>query len=262
MARSAEDLWLELSVIAGPDAAQSKAYRLELPAPRASSLGGYRLAAWLDDTAFPVDGDVLRVLSAAVAALRAAGASIDEGARPDLTLAEIHDVYASLLNPIMVSGMPAAVHDGLRELAGSGDASDPTVLFARRALASHVEWLRRDERRARYRARFAAFFERYDALLCPVSVVPAIAHDHEGVPTTRRITVNGQARPYLDLLGWSGIATAHYLPATVLPAGRTPLGLPIGLQIIGPYLEDRTTLDVALRASELLGGFVPPDRYA
>jgi amidase len=82
------------------------------------------------------------------------------------------------------------------------------------------------------------------------------------VATTRRITVNGQDRPYLDLLGWCGIATAHYLPATVMPAGRTSLGLPVGVQVVGPYLEDRTTIDFAARASEVLGGFVPPSRYA
>jgi amidase len=49
-----------------------------------------------------------------------------------------------------------------------------------------------------------------------------------------------------------------YLPATVVPVGLTAAGLPVGIQIVGPYLEDRTTLAVARCIEELLGGFVPP----
>jgi amidase len=49
-----------------------------------------------------------------------------------------------------------------------------------------------------------------------------------------------------------------YLPATVVPVGLTGAGLPVGIQIVGPYLEDRTMLVVARCIEELLGGFVPP----
>jgi Asp-tRNA(Asn)/Glu-tRNA(Gln) amidotransferase A subunit family amidase len=64
----------------------------------------------------------------------------------------------------------------------------------------------------------------------------------------------------IDLFGWAGLASACYLPATVIPVGRTG-GLPVGMQIVGPYLEDRTTLDLAGRLSELVGEFVPPSGY-
>jgi amidase len=59
------------------------------------------------------------------------------------------------------------------------------------------------------------------------------------------------------MFGWVALATVACLPATVVPVGRTPAGLPVGIQIVGPYLEDRTTLAVARRMEELLGGFVP-----
>ena len=52
-----------------------------------------------------------------------------------------------------------------------------------------------------------------------------------------------------------------YLPATAVPVGRTAGGLPVGVQIVGPYLEDRTTLAVARCIEELLGGFVPPPDF-
>ena len=48
------------------------------------------------------------------------------------------------------------------------------------------------------------------------------------------------------------------MSATVAPAGRSPAGLPVGVQIVGPYLEDRTTLDFARRLAEVAGGFEAP----
>ena len=59
-------------------------------------------------------------------------------------------------------------------------------------------------------------------------------------------------RPYLDLFGWTGPAGAGSLPATVVPAGLGDDGLPIGVQIVGPYLEDRTTLHLARLISALM----------
>lgn len=41
------------------------------------------------------------------------------------------------------------------------------------------------------------------------------------------------------------MASLANLPATVAPVDRTATGLPIGIQIIGPYLEDRTTIELA-----------------
>jgi amidase len=47
----------------------------------------------------------------------------------------------------------------------------------------------------------------------------------------------------------------------VLPAGRARDGLPVGLQVIGPFLADRTVMDVAGYIGELVGGFVSPPGY-
>ena len=113
-----------------------------------------------------------------------------------------------------------------------------------------------NERREQLRALMAEFFRDVDALLMPVAVVPAIPHDHSEPFADRVIRSNGGSRPYTDLIGWIALATVTYLPATVVPVGRTASGLPVGIQIVGPYLEDRTTLAVARLIEELLGGFV------
>jgi amidase len=262
LSRSADDLALALSVVAGPDETRAKAFRLSLPPPRHDSLADYRLALWLDEPAFPIDHAVREVLESAAAALRAVGARIDERGRPDLTLAEIVETYQRLLHPVEASGLPPVAFERLIAAASApktGDRPDDAYThFARSATAHHRSWLAANERRLRHAARMAAFFERYDALLCPVSPVPAIAHDHEGSPLTRTITVDREPRPYMDLLAWIAPATSAYLPASVVPAGRTPAGLPVGLQIVGPYLEDATTIDLARRIAEVTGGFAPP----
>jgi amidase len=59
------------------------------------------------------------------------------------------------------------------------------------------------------------------------------------------LSVDGELTPYGDQLAWPGLATVAGLPASVAPAGRSKEGLPIGVQIIGPWQEDRTTLALA-----------------
>ncbi|MGD2200938.1 MAG: amidase family protein, partial [Candidatus Bathyarchaeota archaeon] len=60
---------------------------------------------------------------------------------------------------------------------------------------------------------------------------------------------------------WVSFATLSGLPATVAPIGRTPTGLPVGIQIIGPYMEDATPIDIAMKTVDLFGGFEAPPGY-
>ena len=59
---------------------------------------------------------------------------------------------------------------------------------------------------------------------------------------TRQLSVDGKKIPYTDQLAWPAIAKLTGLHATVAPIGRDESGLPVGVQIIGGYLEDRTTI--------------------
>ena len=272
MGRSAEDLDLELSVIARPESDQDLAYHLQLPPPRHESLAEYRVAAWFDDPAMPVDLEVQERLRAAVDALRGAGVSVDEAARPDIGgLAESHRVYFSLLasrsgqtlTDQRFERLVAEEQEQLRELA----KSDPGGMH--NGAMYHRTWLELNERRHRIRARWAQFFERFDVMLMPVTAVTAIPHDpldeSKGrvllAEDPRLIVVNGEKRPYWDLLCWVGPATVAYLPATSAPLGAAAGGLPVGIQIVGPYLEDRTPIDFARRLAAVIGGFEPAPGY-
>ena len=150
----------------------------------------------------------------------------------------------------------AALTEHARQLAPDDDGLQARL--ARFATQRHRDWLVADERRQRYRAAWAGVFRDYDVLLCPVTPVTAITHDHEGDVFTRTIQVNGKTRLYADQVAWAGVIGMVFLPATVAPVGRTPAGLPVGVQIVGPYLEDRTALDFARRLGEVIGGYEPP----
>ena len=73
--------------------------------------------------------------------------------------------------------------------------------------------------------------------------------------------INGEQRRIFEGLAWAGFSGVCLLPATVAPVGRTPEGLPVGVQIVAPYLEDRTAIDIARRMAGVLGGFGPPPGY-
>ncbi len=237
LGRDAADLKVLLGILAAPDAEDAAAWRLELPPPRHDNLAAYRVGLWLDDPAAEVDAAVAKVLSAAAKGLAAAGARVEE-ARPAVALPAAKQLFDELVLAAVSVSLPSRVGDRL-----SG---------------SHRSWLELDQARAGVRRIWADWFTRYDVLLCPVTPMAAFPHDSHGNLGDRIVRINGQARNHADTLAWTGLVGMVYLPSTVVPIGRTPDGLPVGMQVVGPYLEDRTSLWVADRLAEVAGGYVPP----
>ena len=261
--RGADDLALTLDVIAGPDPEEEGiAYRLTLPPARQGALRDYRVAAWLDDPCCPTDAEVLRCLQDTVAALREAGVEVDDTARPPFDPAAAYANYLSLLGAATSAGPSDETYDlYISACEHLPDDDSYMARFPRVITQRHRHWLHAREERAQLRARWQAFFKDYDVMLTPVTCVPALPHLQEGEQVARVMHVNGTERPYLDQLFWSGLVTGPHLPATSAPVGCTSDGLPVGIQIIGPYLEDRTPIDFAIKLAEVHGGFVPPPGY-
>jgi amidase len=262
IARSAEDLGLLLGVLADAGGPVVSGWKPVLPAPRARRLQDFRVVLWLEDPALPVDDEVSTAILGAVQALRKAGVKVDEAARPGITLAENFDYYLRLLWPATTAQLSAKAFARVQE---AGRGADPDGVHGRLALysgAGHREWLRLNEKREVIRARWRAFFERYDVLLCPVGPVCAFAHDHSEDLIARTIVVNGQRRWYWEQLAWISLATLAYLPATAAPIGRTPGGLPVGMQVIGPYFEDRSCIEFAKLLADVAGGFEAPPGFS
>ena len=235
MARSVEDLELLLDVMAGPTPDRSPAWRVELAPPRHARLGDFRVGAWLDDPACPIDGELQAVLETAVDALERAGAKVDRVARPGIDFAEAAKLGAQLIS------VAASVSVSAEEMAALAEKSRGGANNAQR----HHGWLARDLRRTELRAAWAEYFRSYDILLCPVSVTSAFPHQTSGNWRDRSLTVNGVERPYIDLIKWTSTVGMAYLPVTTPPLGLTAGGLPVSVQVVGPYCEDRTALRFA-----------------
>jgi amidase len=257
MARRVEDLELALDVLAGPNDSERVAWRLELPLPRRNSTDGYRIAAWFDEPACQVDAEMRTLLERTAAALAEAGATISTDARPDIDFVKAIEAFERLLAGAMAG---AFSHEKIEIMAARGTDSGPERWSSYNS-QRHRAWLSSNERRLQLRRKWFEFFRDWDALLLPVCPLPAIEHDHSRPMTHRTITVNGESRDYQSQMHWAGLVGVAYLPVTVVPVGRTSAGLPVGIQIVGPYLEDRTTLDIARRLVEIHGGFEPPPGF-
>ncbi|HET9612414.1 MAG TPA: amidase [Acidimicrobiales bacterium] len=260
LGRSAADLALGLDVLAGPAGLDAVGWRLDLPPARnGGALPGLRVATWFDDPFAPIAADTRALLDAAAAALAGGGATVT-AVEPPVGLRELVMSWERLVLPVVSMSMPDDVVAAAVEMAAAPVADDePRTVRAIRAIAArHRDWLRADERRHRHRRLFAQLFEQHDVLLAPVMPTAAIPHDTDRDITAREVDVDGVTRPYLDGLSWNGGIGTLLLPVAVPPVGRTPDGLPVGVQIVAPHLHDRTAIAVAGHAERLLGGFVPP----
>ena len=254
MARSVDDLSLGLGLMAGPNRWEGPAWRLELPPARGGpTIADFRVAAWLDDPFCPVDAESLGQLEAAVGKLRDAGATVADDARPAFTLEKVVKTFHALLQAALAGG---ETRERIEEYATA--TGDDFLAETKRSLAMrHRDWLSHNERRLQMRRQWEQFFDAFDVILLPVCVLPALRHDHRPVGE-RRIEVNGQQRNYFEMIDWMAPAGACYLPATVVPVGVTELGLPVGMQVVGPYLNDHTTLAVADLLAEIVGRIPRP----
>ena len=259
LARSAEDLDLALDVVAGPDVGEDVAWRLELPPARHARLADFRVAVLPSIPWLPVGDEILNAIERVQAALRQAGARV-ETAQPDGfgDFRDHHDLYLSMLTAIFNQRgreESQALAARMREAGGKFAEA-----HARGVEASAQDYLVWHGRREAYRAMWRAFFREWDVLLAPIAVVPA--PPHTTVPTRDRVTdVNGQLVSFTAQLAYPALSVLTGQPATAFPAGLSTDSLPVGIQAIGPYLEDRTTLRFAELMAEAIGGFQRPPGY-
>jgi amidase len=264
LARSARDLDLALGVIAGPTGLDAEGWSLTLPPPRKRALGEFRVAVMLENDCCAQDRVLTEKLAQAMSALAAAGLRVDFEARPSVDWRRAHHIYLMLLR----SATGARVSDDVfaRHLESaarrSSDDHSYRAYLDRAVIISHRDWWNLHNEREGMRLRWAEFFRDYDLLLCPTAASTAMPHDQEGERPERTIAVNGKREPTTDQLFWAGLPIMTNLPATAAPVGLAADGLPCGIQIIGPHLQDRTCIEFARLIEITLGGFSPPPGYA
>ena len=262
MARSAADLAVALDVVAGPDDPEAVALRLALPPPRHSRLQDFRVLVVTEHPLVPTGAAVRAALEGIAGRLSAAGARVERTTPLLPDLADIGRVYTKLLMAVFGADLADDVYARRQAAAARIALKHDSLADVRLAgvVISHRDWISTDRIRAGIADRWRRMFCDFDVLLCPVMPTPAFRHDHSEL-TARRIAIDGDEIPYVDQTMWPSLATLTGLPATAMPIGRSGDGLPIGMQIIGPAFEDRTTLAFADLAEREFGGFVAPPGF-
>jgi amidase len=260
MARTAADLALELAVVAGPDElAEGVGYKLALPAPRHEKLADFRVLVIDAHPLCPTAASIRTALDELAEGLAKLGCQLLRTSPKLPDLAETSRIYRQLLSAFFAADLPPQARERV-EAAARALSSDDQSLAAcglRGLTMSHAEWIRASRIRGGLRLRWLTLFRDVDVVLCPPMPTPAFPHDHSP-QFARQVDIDSTKVPYNDQSVWAGIATLNGLPATTMPIGHSDDGLPIGVQIVGGYLEDRTTIAFAGLLEREFGGFRPP----
>jgi amidase len=237
MARNVGDLALLLSVLAGPDPRAPQALGdpgAAFAPPLSGSLAGLRVALSVDlGGAFEVDHEVASVVESTGPVLSSAGAAVTS-AHPVLT--EADDTFRTLRAwhfqakfGLMLAAQPDGFKSSLADNIRAGEyltGADVARAYSQRTALSE---------------RMREFFASYDVLVLPVSQVPPFPATQE-FPTA----INGRpTESYLDWMRSAYFITVTGCPAISVPAGTTPSGLPVGIQIVAPHGADRRLLEIA-----------------
>ena len=243
MARTVEDLALLLDAMAG----QHPGDPVSLPRDGTDYLAATRRPAPLRRVAFspdlgitPVDPEVADLCRKAAWRLEEAGVAVEE-AHPDFS--GVHETFHTL----RAVGF-AANH--APKLAKFRDVMKPDVVWnIEKGLSLSVADIFAAERaRGEYIRRMNAFFDGYDLLLCPATIVPPYPSSERYVKSCNGVEFDN----YVDWLAIVFAITVTTAPALSLPCGFTKQGLPVGLQIVARPRGEAHLLSAARRIEEIL----------
>jgi amidase len=233
LARTAADLETALDVLAGPAPEEAVAYRLDLPPARGASLADFRVLVIDQHPAAAVEREIRDALETLAGDLARRGAQVVRASASLPDLAQAQEIYRLMLLTMITMRAPGA-----------------------KPIDAH-RWIGLQSAQQEVRNRWAQLFQEVDVVLTPAFGTVAFPHT-DAADSERTLTIDGAATPYYDQAAWPGLASLAHLPATAAPIGLSRAGLPVGVQIIGPYLEDRTPLRFAALLEREFGGFKPP----
>ena len=263
IARSARDLEPLLFAAAGPLEEDAAGWTLKLPASRADKFHGLRIGLLTDIESSPLANSVRGALETLAQWLVRQGAKVTAAALP-MDAARHQALFMQFVRAVGAARMNDAVFQQTLADAAKYPAEDrsPAAQNLRGLAQYHRDWCAAHEARSQLRAKWADYFRDHDVLLIPGTPVPAFPFDEDGPREARKLNIDGREVPYNSQGFWQGIATVSYLPATVAPIARTPEGLPLAVQIVGPYLGDRTTIGLAKLLEREYAHFEAPPQFA
>jgi amidase len=245
LARNVGDLALLLSVLAGPDPRAPQALGdpgIVFAPPVEGTLTGLRVALSADlGGQLEVDAEVAAIVEGSRAVFEGAGATVT-ASHPTLT--EADDTFRTLrawhfqaMLGRLLAEHPDAFKASLADNIRAGEhltGADVARAYAQRTALSE---------------RMREFFGGHDLLVLPASQVPPFPADQE-FPAE----INGKRLDtYLDWMRACYLVTVTGCPAMSVPFGRTPDGLPVGLQLVAAHGADRFLLEVAAALESAIG---------
>jgi amidase len=235
MARTAEDLALLYSIIAGPDGRDTEVPPVPVGQPAVIELRDVRVAVAPTFPGIPVAAEIRAAVARLATQLSSLCRVVEEAVLPSL------GVNQELANGgALVGMMIGAVQPGEQEQPAT--------------LGQYFEAL---DRRDQAIVAWEQFFERWDVLVCPPSMMTAFPHCEPGSP----LQVDGQDVSYWTVSAHGALFNYTGHPAVVLPHTVDRAGLPIGIQLVGKRWGESRLLAVAGALEEVTGGFQRPPGY-
>ena len=248
MARNIDDIWLLFRTLAGQDPNDPISPPMAWRMPNIEDLRRHTIGFFEDDGLASVTAETRAAVQSAAQALREAGFRV-EPCRPQ-TLERLRKLWwkffvqcGAMFYEPAIRGKRNQLSPIFVEFLQIAESLPP--LSATELLNA---WAELDLLRTKTLEELSA----YPVLLCPVASLPAWRHGE------RKWTIDGQTVEYLDAVRHTQWFNTLSAPAAVIPVGRSPEGLPIGVQIVARPFEDETALGVAAIIDEAFGYRPPP----
>ena len=247
MARTMQDIALLFRVLSGQDPDDPVSPPVELTESDPNALRGNTIGYFEDDELVPVTPETRAAVRAAAEALRHAGFRV-EPFRPD-TLESLRKLWwkffvqcGAMFYEPTIRGKRQQLSPIFQEFLGIAESVPPLTATELLDAWAELDLLR---------ARTLAAMHEHPVLLCPVASIPAFRHGE------RSWTIEGRAVGYLDAVRHTQWFNALAAPAAVVPVGKSPDGLPIGVQIIARPFHDEAALGIAAVVDAAFG-YRPP----
>lgn len=259
LARTAKDLTLLFDVVAGPDHFEDTAWRLHLPEPRASRLGDFKVGVLSSVMDIQCSNQTIQKLEELVSLLQKEGAETRD-AEPGFDFTQYFADYLRILNLMTSQPDPRDQREARANALRSSDDPFGEAMADGLIQDAHA-YMQTVGRRQMAQYQWREYFKSVDVIVAPITLDSAFPHQTAPTMAERTLIIDNTPRPYMQNILYPSLAIFTGLPSTTIPAGLDDKGLPIGLQIIGPYLEDRTTLKFAELVEEAWCQFQAPPNW-
>jgi amidase len=247
MARTIDDVALLFHALSGQDPVDPVSPPIPLSRPDLDNLRRLPIGYFEDDGLAPVTPETRQAVQDVASVLRKRGFDVRPFRPKGLEQArQLWDLFfvrcGAMFEAPLVRGHEDKLSPVFRDFLARAHAAPP--LTAEELLNA---WAEADI----IRGKLLVQMQEFPLLLCPVCSVPAFRHDE------RSWTIDGQQVEYLDAMRYTQWFNLLAAPAAVMPVGRSPEGLPIGVQVVGRPFEDEVVLKVASVIDHEFG-YVPP----